>query len=176
MIDWQATKKVIHDWTSGITGIALNRVIWSHGNAPAPSLPYITLEVFNGLSKDGTPSMDYDTEAQKFKSRITKKFTLTVQAFGNMALELLEKIQNGADNPLELEKLIKNGISVVRTYEIANINKLINTEYENRYSMDIDFYISDTNELTGLEPIEKIEMSGNVDDRQILDNKILGGV
>lgn len=127
----------IYDWVSKESGIT---TIWDKPDQPRPKLPYITLNIISGPNKIGTDEIKY--EENKFKINGRRFFTLSIQAFGERALETMSNLQSSIEKPTVREKLRSAGLAIWNEPNVLDLTTLLETDFEQRSSMDVMFGIT----------------------------------
>lgn len=132
-------------------------------DSPRPPKPYLTLNIIAGprpLTMDDELRYIDDDE---FGSLVGQRsHTLSIQAYGDGFNDILSKIQSFLDDPDKRDLLREADIAVTSKGAITDISRALSTGYEHRASLDIVFN-SSNNLLTGIGPIEKVEITGALD-------------
>ena len=162
-IDFPTLRTDLYDWATAVAPMGV-RVIWYRPNAPRPDLPYVTLSMlsFSQVGWDYIPRPDTNGDAELTGDR---EFTLQMQAFGDNAFGILEDIRTSLQKPSVLDTLRDDGIVFVNQNEITNVTALLDTEWEPRASMDIQFRVAQTAE-DDLGKIETVELQEILNDGQ----------
>lgn len=116
-------------------------VIWYYPNAPRPQTTYITLNIstFNQMGWDYRP-MPIDN-AGNVLLKGDREFTLSVQAYGVNPMQILENLRTSLQSETNLNQLREAGIAYFGQNSIIDISTLIDSRYELRAAMDLNFRI-----------------------------------
>lgn len=119
-------KDAIYDWVAAVvkeTG-RTDPVVWDHEDGPRPVAPFVSLE-FTGTATPGHPyygPVEQSAEgAQDNWERKISRFVqraLTMYAFGESAMDLLETIKASIDKDVYVDMLAKKGLAINQTLEV----------------------------------------------------------
>lgn len=137
-------------------------VFWLNQNAPSLPDPKFGITFLSGIDQIGTDNKFYNTDDNSFKVDGLRSFILTVQSFGNNSFQYLFKLKNYLNLDSSEIFLDGCGLAVANNPNILNITTMMETTYEERYTMDIEFYIKSS--LTeDISDIYKIRSSYDID-------------
>jgi len=157
MIDWADIQEKLYTVVNQVTDLT---VIWANQNAPQPDTPYITLNI-TSINKTGFDDLRYEDE--KFNRCGLRKLNLSVQAYGNDALSALTTLKNSLET-FTVEQALKEDteIGIIESTDINNTTVLLDTVFEQRYSMDISFYIPENVDISDTSQIDSTKISGTL--------------
>jgi hypothetical protein len=157
MIAWGALKTAIYDWVSTETAIT---TIWANQNAPQPDTPYITLNIIAGPVKLGLDDdMVWDSVGAQFILAGQRRFTTSIQAYGNGSLSAMSNLLGSIDKPSVHDGLSTAKLAIANTPAIIDLTAMLSTAFEDRRGMDVEFYTVDNTAIT-LSYIDKTELEG----------------
>lgn len=136
---------------------AMTPVLYYNQDAPRPSKPYITLFLrdFIQIGWDYVPKPDALGDAEIIGNR---EFTLQIESYGTNSMQVLENLRSALQNPNVLDTLRANNIVFVNQFPINDTTILLDTQYEERATMDVLFRIANTIEPNiGLIEIVEVE-------------------
>lgn len=154
-ITFSTLKTALYAWASSNTP-ALTPVIYYNQDGVRPAKPYITLFLrdFVQIGWDYVPKPDALGDADIIGNR---EFTLQIESYGANAMQVLENLRSSLQNPNVLDTLRANNIVFVNQFPINDTTVLLDTQYEERATMDILFRIAQTIE-PNLGVIEIVEI------------------
>lgn len=143
-INFNTLKTSLYDWAVANVSASVP-VIFYYPNAPRPSLPYVSLYMlnFSQIGDDWTSPPDGVGDTEIIGDR---EFTLTINAYGADSFSILEKLRSSLQNDSVLDTLREDNIAFVQQFPINDVSALLDTEFENRGSMDIQFRVAQDNE------------------------------
>lgn len=158
MID--SVKLAIRDYINKTLKIP---VIYAEHADPRPSKTYATIRVLNGqiVGQPERTQVD-DNGIQKIKH--VRYSPLTIQIIGSGAFNLMEILSLDLHSSPTIENLYyEKSISIVNISDVLNLTGLLETDFEERCTMDIVVgYANELEKDVGL--IEKIEINGKIID------------
>ena len=136
--DLKTIRDGIYTYVSTVSGLP---TIWYHPNAPRPPLPYISLEIrnFEMINRDWIAYLDEDCFTYLSGDR---EFNLVVNAYGDDAITVLEKLQTMARSYDVQNLLLNYGIVYVNRLAMVNVAELLDTKWEQRYQLEMQFRVS----------------------------------
>lgn len=161
-LNFETVKTNLYTWATSIAGAV--PVIFYNENSPRPALPYLTL-FLNSLVQIGNDYVPRPDNVGELEIVGDREFTLQIQSYGGDPITLLENIRSSLQKETVLATLRANGIVFVQQNPITDITALLDTEFENRASMDILFRIAQIDDDNhGL--IETVEVEEILSDGQ----------
>jgi hypothetical protein len=122
----QHIKDAIYDWVAAVLAEEgrTDPVIWDDDDGPRPEAPFISL-TFTGTSTPGLPNysmVEVDPEKKddpgtQTISRFVRR-SLTMYAFGERAMDLLETIKASIDKETYILMLAKKGLVIPEALEV----------------------------------------------------------
>jgi hypothetical protein len=120
----QYIQDAIYDWVAAVVAEEgrTDPVIWDNYDGPRPEAPFISL-TFTGTSTPGSPNHGMvevtpeNPEGTQTISRFVRR-SLTMYAFGERAMDLLETIKASIDKEAYIEMLAKKGLSIPEALEV----------------------------------------------------------
>ena len=165
------TKKFIHDLIAEILGLAKDHVIWGYPNAPRPTKPYATLQIFAEVG-EAQEDILKTTQVGIYNVVVPVTQTLRVQYFGGSDMDVTDKLNDLArklETPTYADKCFANNVAFYNQTSVQDLTEIMEQSVDVRAS--IDFYVRTTNEiLDDLSVIEKVKVDENIyiDDTDIL--------
>lgn len=134
--------------------------IWSEQSAPRPERPYGTLRFLTGPVKSGADEERVCDDGTVLSSG-PRQFTLSVNIYGEEALNIMATLQDSLDLNSCREFFRDQGLSVFEELGVQNLTSLIESEYEDRSQMDIIFnYSSNVKDIVEAGIVETVELQG----------------
>ena len=117
--------------------------LWRYQNGPAPSLPYMTLNL-NNVTK---VNWDYQTQTDEFGNAAlmgNREVTLEINYYGVGAMEAFEKLTTSLQSFPVIETFAASGLHYVDKLSQFNLTELVDSTngYEERYFMELKFRYS----------------------------------
>ena len=147
----QYIKDAIYDWVAAVVAEEgrTDLVVWDYEDGPRPKPPFVSLE-FTGSSTPGTPNfsqvdVDSDNPEDNGVQTITRyvRRALTMYAFGEGAIDLLETIKASYEKDAYILMLAKRGLVIPYALEVReNPAARGGTDTEN--SALFEFYVTYT--------------------------------
>ena len=165
------TKKFIHDLIAEILGLAKDHVIWDYPNAPRPTKPYVTLQIFAEVSEAQEDIIKTKTTGI-YNVVVPVTQTLRVQYFGGSDIDVTDKLNYLArklETPTYADKCFAKNVAFYNQTSVQDLTEIMEQSVDVRAS--IDFYVRTTSELLDdLSVIEQVEVdeSIKIDDSDIL--------
>lgn len=141
-------------------------VIWANQNAPAPEVDYLTLFV-GPLEFIGRDYVSMPASVSELASiGGTREFTVSVQGFGDTAIQRLYDIRQGMENPEILEQLQALGLAALTSGPVTDLTQVMGILQEPRALLEARIRIGIPYGTTGtvdLGVIETAEITGEVE-------------
>jgi hypothetical protein len=160
-----AIQDKIFDWVNTYSKIKPTptenetHIIWEEQDSPQPDSPYITLKIISGPNRVGSSDeFQFDESAQKFKLDGMRSLTLSIQAYGSSAHDVLSRLQASLELPDTNDYFRSNDMSMYDYSGIEDITAELDTIMEKRAVMDVFFYIPFGGE-SEVSAIEQVEVS-----------------
>jgi hypothetical protein len=120
----QYIQDALHDWVAAVIAEEkrTDPVIWDNDNGPRPKAPFISLS-FIGTSTPGSPNYSMVEVSEEHPegiqpiSRFVRR-SLTMYAFGERAMDLLETIKASLDKDEYITMLSRKGLVIPYTLEV----------------------------------------------------------
>lgn len=158
-IAWADIKTALYVWVSEQTSIT---TIWANQNKPQPDAPYVTLNIISGPTKLGMDDdMVWDSTASEFILAGQRQFTLSIQAYGNDSISAMSDLLSSIDIPSIHTDLSNAKLAIANTPSILDLTAMLETTFEDRRGMDVQFYTVDNTSIT-LSSIERVEIEGTL--------------
>jgi hypothetical protein len=119
-------KDAIYDWVAAVVAEEgrTDPVIWDGDDGPRPEAPFISV-TFTGTSTPGSPNYSMievdpekpDDPGVQTISRFVRR-SLTMYAFGERAMDLLETIKASLDKEAYIEMLGKKGLAIPQALDV----------------------------------------------------------
>jgi len=142
----QYIKDSLYDWVAAVAAETgrKDQVIWRNENGPMPDPPFISIE-FTGSQTPGMPDYNLvetngqeDDGEQEIRQFVRK--TMTMHAFGEDAIDLLETIKASVFSEKYTAMLYKAGLVIPQALDVTETPAPKNNEIEN--SAFFDFVVT----------------------------------
>ena len=141
-IDFNVVRTNLYNWAIANLPAGMP-VIWLYPNAPRPAVDYVSLYIStvtqvgwdwtqDPLDNTGVSSMVGDRE-----------FIVQAQAYGGDPVTVLQNLRTSLQKQTVLDSLRVNGIVFFNWNPINDVTELVDSRFEQRASMDINFRIAD---------------------------------
>jgi hypothetical protein len=131
---------------------------------PRPPLPYFTFKFLTPALKVGDDSREYTGTGNIFNSGGQRKMIVSFNCYAKSpedAYELMTTLQASFDLRTVQATLRQSGIAHLTSGSVADLTLLLQTGYEPRSQMDVDFGIA-SNLIEDLGAIERVTGTGTV--------------
>ena len=141
-IDFNNIKTYLYNWVianvpSGMPAIYL------YNNAPRPTVDYLTLYL-NTVTQIGWDWVQDPLDNTGVSQQVgDREMILQVQAYGGEPLTVLQNLRTSLQKQTVLDSLRANGIVFVNWFPINDVTALVDSRFEPRASMDVQFRIAD---------------------------------
>jgi len=118
-------------------------IIWQDQNSPQPSGQYVTMKLTAGPDQIGLDdNMTYQSGSpDSYLLSGMDLFTLNIQTLGKDSLQTMEKIKDSFNSVSILSYANSLGLTIMIPETITDVTALLETTYEQRYSLDLSIYI-----------------------------------
>jgi hypothetical protein len=150
----QYIKDALYDWVAAVVAEEgrTDPVIWDNDDGPRPEAPFISL-TFTGSNTPGFPNysmIEVDKEnpddwGTQTISRFVRR-SLTMYAFGERAMDLLETIKASIDKEAYKEMLEKKGLAIPQVLEVSQTPAVYSGSTEE--AAIFEFYLTYTRVIT----------------------------
>lgn len=166
MIDNTAIENALITWANGQTGAV---AIIADQSKPRPTTSYILIEIpaFVPVGTAGTTETAQPTDLVKIESSTTFDILVSLNFYRAGAFNNASILRDSFDSVSVIETLETAGLFFISTSDIRHIPDVVNKEFEERYQMDVSFYIRSLADET-IEQIKKIEITNELDDTTII--------
>lgn len=131
-------------------------------DAPRPQGPYLTLKIISGpryVQEDDWKTIENDETVTISGQR---EYTVSIKAFRSGHNDALSLVQARLQDPDFYDQLKASAnISVSNKGDVIDISGKLETGYEGRSSLDINFY-SSNNISTGIEVFDRVKIDGEL--------------
>lgn len=165
------TKKFVHDLVAEGLGLPKQRVIWYDPNAPRPTKPYATLDVF-GEVREGQEELRKTATAGKYDVFVPVTQTLRVELYGlsgDDVCESLNVLARKMETPTFADKCFANSVAFYDAENVVDLTDVLEQSIDVRAS--VDFHVR-TNSIIEDDcgVIEQVKVDENIyiDDTDIL--------
>ena len=148
------------------------QVIIDRPNVQRPTPPYLSIMMVTPIIKVGSrDSISYEHDEDNpddtnFSVSGQRRFTLAVRAYGVStgkaffdAFDNMSKLQDSLEDSVGREELTKAGLAVWNSNDILDVTELLESGYEPRAQLDIEFGIV-SNRVVDLGAIETVKITG----------------
>ena len=157
-------RKFVHDLIAEILGFYNKQVIWYFPNAPAPSRPYATLQLFGEVG-EAQEDIIKTTTTGIYNVVVPITQTLRVQLYGTMETDVCEALNVLArklEMPTYADKCFANGVAFFGAESVVDLTEVLD-EANAMPRASIDFHIRTNSEiLDDLSVIEQVEVKENI--------------
>jgi hypothetical protein len=173
-LNWTTLENALHAWIVAATGLAADRVIWSHQGVPERPAPYVTLKILD-LSSVGHDGLvqSYDGGAPAgqeitFTLEGRRHLTVSVQAFSDAATgatsahAILSKARTALSLPGVHAALLAGGLAAFNEGGITDLSAIRETRWQSRAAMQVRFHCVDSaaEKTTWIETVEVTQDEG----------------
>ncbi len=116
-------------------------VIFAYPNAPRPCKPYIVINYIAGTSPIGFDEVIYK-DSDDFTIKGQRTLTYSINFIGEDSRNRADNFLNYLRMPTTLEVFQKNNISYIKNSGVTDISAELETGFEERANIDIDFNIA----------------------------------
>jgi len=163
-IDYTAIRKALVAAVQSATELTCVEEEENIQNVPRPTLPYVSFKIITPGIKTSDDSIEY-VSGTTFNRGGQRRMTVSFHCYApssDAAYKYMGLWQASLEMKAIQEALRKKGIAVWTIGNVADLSKLLNTGYEKRTHMDVQFGIS-SNLTEDLGAIETAKVDGSVD-------------
>jgi len=156
-------RTVLRDYTSRITGIPAERVLWSNFNHDAPPRPYATIQIINSTTNNPayTPPDSQGIATMHADTLLTLQIQVYADSTPFEAFDTADLAGQRAKLITEQQQLRADGLSLVDVLAVNDAPALIGTRWESRGIIDLQLRtLTALVDEVGL--IERVEIDGDV--------------
>ena len=165
-------KKFVHDLVAEILGLSKTKVVWYYPNAPMPSRPFATLQVFAEVG-EAQENIKKTSTVGKYNVIVPVTQTLQVQYYGNIGTDVCQEL-NVLARKLELptyaDKCFANGVAFFNAESVVDLTEVVD-DASAMPRASIDLFVRTNSEIVDdLGVIEQVKVDENIkiDDSDIL--------
>lgn len=159
MLDLTTQRKAIYLWAKTELGMEF---IWAEQDTHRPAKPYGSLKIIPGFKKIGATDNITHKADGVFSIAGTREFTLSLNCYGDKALERANFVASSIEKPTVIEKFNAAGLTVVSVEQVQDLTKLMDNTYETRSQIDVKFRIAQVVE-DNIGIIETVEIENTLD-------------
>lgn len=178
-INYDALRKALVDEVQRITHLLCIVAEPEVPNSPRPPRPYLTLKMISPAIKQGDDSAenvadDMGASTEVWNRGGQRKLVVDFNCYGKsheQAYDYLSLWQSSLDLETVQTNLRKAGIAVWLASNVADLSALLNTGYEGRATLQVEFGIA-SNLTEDLGSIETINVDGVTTSDQNIENAV----
>ena len=165
-------KKFVHDLIAKLLGLTKTQVIWYYPNAPTPSRPFATLQVFAEVG-EAQENIIKTSQAGKYNVVVPVTQTLQVQLYENPGTDVCQKLNELArklELPTTADECFANGVAFYDAESVVDLTEVVDdASAMPRASVDL-FVRTNSIIVDDLGVIEQVKVDENIkiDDSDIL--------
>ena len=158
-------KKFVHDLIAELLGLYNSQVIWYFPNAPAPSRPYATLQIFAEVA-EAQENIRKTSTTGIYNIVVPVACTLRVNLYkaqGNDVCEDLNVLARKLEMPTNADKCFANGVAFFGAESVVDLTEVLD-DANAMPRASIDFHVRTTSEiLDDLSVIEQVEVDEKIE-------------
>ena len=165
-------KNFCHDLIAELLGLAKTKVIWYYPNAPMPSRPFATLQVFAEVG-EAQEDITKTSTVGKYNVVVPVTQTLQVQYYGNIGTDVCQELNTLArklELPTYADLCFANGVAFFNAESVQDLTEVVD-DASAMPRASIDFHVRTNSVIVDdLSVIEQVEVEENIkiDDSDIL--------
>lgn len=152
-------KAAIYSW---VNSCACRSVIWANQDAPAPARTYITL-LISRIAAVGRDYVSPPDSAGTSRVQGNREFTLSLQAFGDSAIQDLMDLRDSLETVSVQQALADSGLAIVEHQQIQDVTFALGSTLEPRAVFDVRFRAGSEIVDDGTGFIQIVEYDGEVE-------------
>lgn len=158
-MNFAAIQTAIYAWASARATAtqAGTTVYWDNPNAPRPPNPSVRLKLIGGPFQVGLDELRDGGNSTDFLIVGPRTITLSVNAYGDQARQLISDLLTSLSDPLTQATLDTGGVSSLKASAVRDLSQLLDTKFEQRFQIDIDLLAM---ESTVVQPGDVQHMTG----------------
>ena len=157
-----AERKFIHDLIAELLGLTKPKVIWVYPNAPVPTRPYATLQIF---AQQAEAQEDIIPTATKgiYNIAVPETQTLSVQYYdvkGGDACDKLAALARQLEKPTVVDRCFAAGVAFYNAESVVDLTEALD-DANAMPRANIDFFVRTNSVITDdLSVIEETDATG----------------
>ena len=157
-------KKFCHDLIAELLGLYNRQVVWYYPNAPAPSRPYATLQVFAEV-REAQENVRKTSTTGKYNIFVPVTQTLRVQLYGQQGTDVCESLNVLArklEMPTYADKCFAAGVAFFNAESVIDLTEVLD-DASAMPRASIDFHVRTNSILEDdLGVIEQVKVDENI--------------
>lgn len=168
-------KKFVHDLIADLLGLEKGKVIWYYPNAPTPSRPYATLQVFAEVG-EAQENIKKTSIAGKYNVVVPVTQTLQVQLYETIGTDVCQELNILArklELPTTADRCFANGVAFFDAESVVDLTEVVD-DASAMPRASIDLFVRTNSEIVDdLGVIEKVKVDENIiiDDTETLNRQ-----
>lgn len=159
-IDFNVVRTNLYNWAIANLPSGMP-VIWLYPNSPRPTIDYVSLYITT-VTQVGWDWTQAPTDDNGISNMVgDREFVIQAQAYGGDPVTILNNLRTSLQKQTVLDSLRQNGIVFFNWNPINDITELVDSRYEQRASMEINFRIADQY-TDNLGVIDTVEIAENI--------------
>ena len=165
-------KEFVHDLVAELLGLSKYQVIWYYPNAPRPSRPYATLEVFAEVG-EAQEDILKTSKAGMYNIVVPVRQTLQVQFYGRQGDDVCQRLNVLArklETPTVADKCFANGVAFFDAESVVDLTEVLD-DANAMPRAAIDLFVRTNSEIIDdMGIIEQVEVEEKIkiDDSDVL--------
>jgi len=157
----------IFDWVNAYSGINIDpvenakHITWARQKMPQTRLPSIILSFITGFNSIGQDNYIYKEDDEKYSIEGHRQFTISIQVHGSNSFDIITKLNKSLKLPEVLAFFKEKNMGIGNVATVDPIPAVLETEFEERYVMDILFYTTDE-QVSSASLIEHVKSSYDI--------------
>lgn len=179
-INFDALRKALIDEVQKVTQTTCILAQPETQNTPRPKKPYFTMQMVTPAAKEGDDSNDLTVTGTNWNIGGQRKMTVDFNCYGNTheeAYTYMALWQSSLELQAIQSDLYAAGIAIWLNGNVVDLSALLNTGFEGRAQMQVDFGIT-SNLTQDLSSIDEATASGTIttDQNNIVDVEVAATV
>ena len=172
-----AEKTFIHDIIAELLGLTKPKVIWIYPNAPVPTRPYATLQIFAQQAEAQEDIIPTNTKGI-YNIAVPETQTLSVQYYdvkGGDACDKLDLLARQLNKPSIVDRCFLAGVAFYNAENVVDLTDVVD-DANAMPRANIDFSVRTNSVLTdNLSVIEQTEVNGKLYGNAVYNDEIIIG-
>lgn len=141
-IDFNVVRTNLYNWAIANLPSGMP-VIWLYPNSPRPTVDYVSLYI-STVTQVGWDWTQAPTDDSGISNMVgDREFIVQAQAYGGDPVTILNNLRTSLQKQTVLDSLRINGIVFFNWNPINDVTELVDSRFEQRASMEINFRIAD---------------------------------